>query len=281
MEALQKYGVIVVLAALGIFFIIERFFPLRQPSRSLLHRLMVNGAMSVLTLATAFVLVRPVALWTQNWTNENGFGLLNMWAMPAWMSGILGFLLLDLSYYYWHRLNHRVPFLWRFHNVHHFDPDLDASTGFRFHFGEVALSTVFRGVQMLAIGVSLPVFILYEFVFQVGTYFHHSNIQLPRPIDQSLNLLVVTPRMHGIHHSSVHDETDSNYSVVFSIWDRLHRTFRAGIPQSEIVIGVPGYYSPEDNHISNAILAPFRSQKDYWQGREHRSQHKAMDLRTN
>jgi sterol desaturase/sphingolipid hydroxylase (fatty acid hydroxylase superfamily) len=107
-------------------------------------------------------------------------------------------------------------------------------------------------------------FAIYEIIFQANTLFHHSNVRLPIRIERLLNLVIVTPRMHGIHHSQVRDETNSNYSVVFSWWDRLHRTLGLNIPQSEIVIGVPGYAEAADNSFSNAFLLPFRRQRDYW-----------------
>ena len=161
-------------------------------------------------------------------------------------------------------LNHRVPVLWRFHNVHHIDPDLDVSTGFRFHLGEVAMSAVFRVVQVALIGISAPAFATYELAFQANTLFHHSNLRLPIRFERLLNKLLVTPRMHGIHHSQVQGETNSNYSVVFPWWDRLHRTLGLNIPQSKIVIGVPGYSTREDGKLVNGLLMPFRKQRDYW-----------------
>jgi sterol desaturase/sphingolipid hydroxylase (fatty acid hydroxylase superfamily) len=157
-----------------------------------------------------------------------------------------------------------VPFLWRFHNVHHCDPDLDVSTGFRFHFGEVAFSTVFRVVQVALLGVSLPQFAAYEILFQAVTLFEHSNLRLPEKLERALNLVFVTPRMHGVHHSQRRAETDSNFSVVFSFWDRLHGSLRLNVAQEQIKIGVPGYARPEDNRVLTALAAPFRRQRDYW-----------------
>jgi sterol desaturase/sphingolipid hydroxylase (fatty acid hydroxylase superfamily) len=255
------------LVTIGIFFVLfllERFFPLRRSTRALLGRLIVNVLLSAATFGVAFVLVRPAALRALNWSAEKPFGLLHVIAMPEWLHWAAAFLLLDMAFYYWHVVNHRVRFLWRFHNVHHFDPDLDVSTGFRFHFGEVAFSTVFRIVQVALIGVSLPQFAAYEIVFQAGTLFHHSNWRLPLALEKVLNLIIVTPRMHGIHHSHFRDETNSNYSVVFSFWDRLHRTFRFDVPQEQITIGVPGYSGQQDNRISFALASPFREQRAYW-----------------
>jgi sterol desaturase/sphingolipid hydroxylase (fatty acid hydroxylase superfamily) len=187
---------------------------------------------------------------------------------PAVQFG-LGFLLMDLSFYYWHVANHRLPFLWRFHNVHHFDPDLDVSTAVRFHFGEVALSAVFRVVQVTVIGPNGWTYVIYELAFQANTLFHHSNVKMPITLERMLNWVLVTPRMHGIHHSQVRDETNSNYSVVFSWWDRLHRSIGLDIPQSAIVIGVPGYSQPADNHFWNVCVVPFQRQRQYWRDSGH------------
>lgn len=173
---------------------------------------------------------------------------------------------MDLSFYYWHVTNHRIAFLWRFHNVHHIDPDLDVSTAFRFHFGEVGLSAGFRAAQVLLIGPSLAAWLTYEVVFQLGTLFHHSNVRLPLPFERALNLIFVTPRMHGIHHSDIREENRSNFGVVSSWWDRIHRTLRLGIPQAHVTIGIAGYSSPKDNTVWHAMLMPFRPQRDYWQG---------------
>src|SRR5882672_4268877 len=178
------------------------------------------------------LLVRPVALAVLRWTSERPFGAVHLMPMSGATRFVLSFLLMDLTFYWWHVANHRVPFLWRFHNVHHTDPDLDVSTGFRFHFGEVAMSAAFRVAQVTLIGISGPVFAVYELVFQANTLFHHSNVRLPIWLERALNKVLVTPRMHGIHHSQVQRETNSNYGVVFPWWDRLHRTLGLNIPQA-------------------------------------------------
>ena len=255
---------IAIVLILATLFLVERFIPLRPRSRPLLGRLFVNLAISALAFGTAMVLVRPAALSALEWSSGRPFGVIHAVRMPVVAQFIVAFLLMDLAFYWWHVANHRIPFLWRFHNVHHIDPDLDVSTAFRFHVGEVALSTAFRVVQVSVIGLSAWMFAIYEIVFQANTLFHHSNVRLPIRVERVLNLVIVTPRMHGIHHSQVRDETNSNYSVVFSWWDRLHRTLGLNIPQSEIVIGVPGYAEVADNSFSNAFMLPFRRQRDYW-----------------
>ena len=246
------------------FFVIEQLAPLRLRKRALIGRLLVNGATSGLAFATAFLFVRPAALQALDWSSEKSFGLVHILPGPGWLKFLIGFLLLDLSFYYWHVMNHKLPLLWRFHNVHHIDPDLDVSTGFRFHFGEVLLSTVFRAAQVTLSGVSLVTFAVYEITFQANTLFHHSNLRLPIRMERALNRILVTPRMHGIHHSEVRDETNSNYGVVFCWWDKLHRTIGLNIPQTSVVVGIPGYSAPEENRFWRVLLLPFRKQRDYW-----------------
>ena len=261
---LPLYTPLFVLAIFVLLFAVEKLFPLRESRRGLLARLIVNGVLSGLTFVIAAVAVRPSALRALHWADEKPFGLLHLVPLPMWSQFVLGFLLLDLSFYYWHVLNHRIPLLWRFHNVHHIDPELDVSTGFRFHFGEVLFSTVFRVVQVSLIGMSFTAFAAYELVFQANTLFHHSNLRLPIRLECLLNKILVTPRMHGIHHSQVRGETNSNFSVVFSWWDRLHRTLGLNIPQSKIEIGIPGYILPDDNKLWRTLLLPFVKQRDYW-----------------
>src|SRR4029450_9773143 len=93
---------------------------------------------------------------------------------------------------------------------------------------------------------------------------------LPLALERLLNKALVTPRMHGVHHSAVQREDNSNFSVVFSWWDRIHRTLRLNVPQSRIVIGIPGYLEPEANRIDRALILPFVEQRDYWQTTEGR-----------
>lgn len=249
----------------------ERRAPLRAQRLSWIRELAVNLAFSVMAFGVSAVLVRPAVVRVMGWSQGRELGLVHLVALPPLVRGFVVFLLLDLTFYYWHRLNHQWPALWRFHNVHHCDPDLGVSTSFRFHFGEVALSTIFRVVQVTAIGAALPAYAVYEAAFQLNTLFHHSNVRLPIRLERRLNRILVTPRMHGIHHSQLRDETNSNYSVVLPWWDRLHRTLRLNVPQSRIVIGVPGYAEPADNRLWPLLAMPFRKQRDYWRAADGES----------
>ncbi len=219
---------------------------------------------TLFVLCIGALLIGPIIKFTLQFNHDYTFGLLHLTPLPTLVSMILGFMLMDLTMYYWHFLNHKIPLLWRFHNVHHVDPDLDVTTSMRFHVIEIAYSGIFRLVQISLIGLDPVIYICYEVAFQCNTFFHHSNIKLPIQIERILNVIIVTPRMHGIHHSDYQNETDRNYGVVFSFWDHLHRTIKLNIAQENINIGVPAYQKPEDNTIINLILMPFRQQRKYW-----------------
>ncbi len=256
--------VLIVTCVFLALFVLEQLFPLRNRTASLWHRLLINLAISALVFATAALLVKPLSNVGLRWASEKGFGLLHLVNLPAPLLGVLGFLLMDLSFYYWHRANHKIPWLWRFHNVHHIDADLDVSTAFRFHFGEVVFSAGFRLLQVVVLGISVWGFAIYELVFQANTLFHHSNWRLPLRLERVLNVVLVTPRMHGIHHSQTEQQTNSNYSTVFSWWDRLHRSFEGHVPQADIVIGVPAYTDQDGESLVRCLLLPFTKQRDYW-----------------
>jgi len=245
-------------------FALEHRFPLRPAKARIADRLGVNVALGALAIFTSLLVVKPVASAAWDMESRYPFGFMAMLPMPAVVEGALTFLLLDLTFYYWHRANHTVPILWRLHVVHHIDPDLDVTTAYRFHFLEIALSAGFRGLQVLLIGGPVWAAIAYEVVFQLNTVFQHSNVRLPIRVERWINLVIVTPRMHGIHHSKIKHETNSNWSSVLSLWDRLHRTLQLNVPQMQIDIGIAGYARLADNRLWCTLAMPFRRQRDYW-----------------
>jgi sterol desaturase/sphingolipid hydroxylase (fatty acid hydroxylase superfamily) len=220
--------------------------------------------MTFFVFAVGLFIVRNAALWTSDWAVANGYGLLSLFALPLWTQIALSILLMDLTFYYWHWANHNVPLLWRFHNVHHIDPDLDVSTSFRFHFVEIIYSSAFRVVQVLILGITPYAYVIFETLFTCATMFHHSNIKLPIGFERLVNKIIVTPRMHGVHHSAIQSETNSNYSVIFRWWDCLHRTLVLNILQQTIKIGVPAYRRKEDNRLWSLLKMPFMKQRKYW-----------------
>ena len=141
----------------GVFVLLlgtERIFPLRSRTRPAVARILINLIFSALVFACGVVVIRPKAVDLMTWSATMSLGLLRIIALPEYLQVVLGFGLMDLSFYYWHRMNHRWRFLWRFHSVHHVDPDLDVTTSFRFHAVEILFSAGFRAVQVLLLGIS-------------------------------------------------------------------------------------------------------------------------------
>jgi sterol desaturase/sphingolipid hydroxylase (fatty acid hydroxylase superfamily) len=242
----------------GALFVAERLRPLRarkEPRASRVGRNLTIGLLAgATTAASEWPLIAPV----QALAARRRLGLLRRLPLPRALRIALGFLLLDYTLYLWHWLNHRSPWLWRFHAVHHIDLDLDSTTGVRFHFGELALAALFRAAQVLLIGVDRETLRIWQQLLVCSVVFHHSNLELPIEVERRLAILLVTPRMHGIHHSTRSAEMNSNYSSLLSWWDRLHRSLRLNVPQASVTIGVPGFSQPEDVTLAASVALPFR-----------------------
>ncbi|HZD54884.1 MAG TPA: sterol desaturase family protein [Candidatus Aquicultoraceae bacterium] len=238
--------------------------PLRRTRQEKVRRNLRNLAMSGTTAAAVGAVEKPVALYLMKASKRLRFGLLRWIRMPAWLELLVSVLLLDYTLYIWHVLTHRVPALWRLHQVHHADLDLDASTALRFHPGEMVLSAPWRGAQVLLLGVSPPGLSLWQTLTLLEILFHHSNVRLPIEFERRLSRVIVTPRMHGIHHSIVHEETDSNWATIFSWPDYLHRTARLNVPQGEITIGVPAFQDPEELTLKGVLELPVAGSRPSW-----------------
>jgi sterol desaturase/sphingolipid hydroxylase (fatty acid hydroxylase superfamily) len=251
-----QLGGLVVAAAFALLWLAERKRPLRQrvePPR--VHQVR-NGAVAALAAATVQLAEMPVVAPLAAMTLSCRWGLLGRMEEGR-LRTALSLVLLDYSLYLWHVLTHRVPALWRFHAVHHVDLDLDASTAVRFHAGELALSVPWRAAQVMAIGVSPRDLRLWQQALLVSILFHHSNLRLPHQVERALSALVMTPRLHGIHHADDESVRESNWSSGLTIWDHLHGTLRTDVPQEAITIGVSGYQDPADVTLPRILKLPF------------------------
>jgi sterol desaturase/sphingolipid hydroxylase (fatty acid hydroxylase superfamily) len=246
--------------AVGVLAIAERRRPLRRAKEPGPERVGRNLAIGVLAALTTAASELPVIAPARHLAERRQLGLLRWLRAPRALKVVLGFLLLDYTLYLWHRLNHHASFLWRFHAVHHIDRDLDSTTGLRFHFGELGLSAGFRAAQILLIGVDPGTMAVWQHVLLLSVVFHHSNLELPGDLEERLNQVVVTPRMHGIHHSVLGREMNSNYASLLPWWDWLHRTFRADVPQSTITVGVEGFLEADRVTLERSLTLPFRDE---------------------
>lgn len=263
-RALRLAVGIAMAAAAVVLFIAEKRRPLRhqtqeEPLRTARNLLMGTASMAVVALLQSPI-VKPLAARVA----DRRLGLAQRLPLPAGMRDAVAFLLLDYTIYVWHVLTHEVPFLWRFHVVHHTDMDLDTTTAMRFHAADMALSIPWRAAQVRVCGASPRALLLWQGFFFASVIFHHSNLRFPRGFERTLMRLLTTPRMHGIHHSIVRDETSSNWSSGISWWDWLHGTIRCDVPQDAITIGVPAYRNPAELDLKTLVALPFIRQRNAW-----------------
>jgi sterol desaturase/sphingolipid hydroxylase (fatty acid hydroxylase superfamily) len=261
-----RFGIAPAFVAIGflLFLLAELRFPLRRSREPKLRRMGRNLALAGIGLAVFELLQIPVLLPVSKWTMEERIGLLNWLPASGWVRTAAAVLLLDYTLWFWHWISHRVPFFWRFHRVHHVDRDMDASTGLRFHFGELSMAVGFRALQIAAVGADPLSVSVYQVLLFASVLFHHSNTRLPLRLERVLARLIVTPRMHGIHHSNYRNETDTNWSSILSAWDYLHGTIRLDVPQDSISIGVPAFDAPDRVTLGRLLLMPFRRKGDDW-----------------
>jgi sterol desaturase/sphingolipid hydroxylase (fatty acid hydroxylase superfamily) len=232
---------------------------LRRVVDSKLKRDIRNLAIAGPAAAAMQLIEVPVAITIAMRAQQKHSGLLQIGSAPKWVKSVAAILLLDYTLYIWHRLTHRVPLLWRFHQVHHVDREMDATTALRFHFGEITLSVAFRAAQVWLIGPAPGSYAAWQMFLFACILFHHANIRLPLVWERRLARIFVTPRLHGIHHSIVPAEVNSNWSSGLTVWDWLHNTLRTSVPQNSIVMGVEGLRGDRDQELGNLLLLPFRT----------------------
>lgn len=247
-----KLGMIILWAAL--WFGWERLFPQTQrrfAGIEAARRWGKNAALFALNSLASPLIVLPLTAWAAAEALA--------WRPDAW-SGVSGLLLdlliLDAFIYAWHRANHTLPFLWRFHQIHHLDQDLDVTSAVRFHLGEVLLSAFVRAGFIFLMDMPLSSVLIFEILLLCASLFHHSNARLPSGFEKALSLLVITPSLHWVHHHAVRTDTDSNYGLFLSFWDRLFGSRSQTLRQSDFKIGVE---DEKDLTLKGLLLRPLKA----------------------
>lgn len=214
-----------------------------------------NLAITIFNAAVLALAFSAALLAVTQWTAARELGLLSLAPLPPWAHWGAALLLLDGWLYVWHRANHVVPFLWRFHRMHHTDQRMDVTTATRFHLGEHVLSSLLRLGLIPLLGVTLWQIMVYDVLVIANTLIHHANISLGR-WDPLLRLVLVTPDMHKVHHSRERPETDSNYSTILSIWDRLAGSFCQRADCSTIRFGLDEFDAPQWQTVGGMLSTP-------------------------
>lgn len=201
-----------------------------------------------------------VQLWllATKWVDRNEFGLLNWISIESAARIGIAILLLDAWTYAWHRLNHHWSFLWRFHRTHHTEMQMDVTSAVRFHFGEIVLSGLLRVPLIFLLGLQFKELLIYETLLFATVQFQHANIRLPAAIERILSVFIASPAFHRVHHSTNVEQSNSNYSSLLTIWDRIFRTRSANlIPAGAAgTFGVTGMDAPEKHTLLGLIESP-------------------------
>lgn len=263
-EALYRFTVFV-----GVFVLmalVELLLPKRSLDASKVQRWVTNisigGIDSFLIRLLGMISLPIVAIAAAAFAEVKGVGLFHYLDLPFWIEIILSLVLLDFAIYLQHVAFHKIPLLWRLHQVHHSDVDIDVSTAIRFHPIEIGLSMFYKVAWVLVFGIDGLAVLLFEIGLNGLAMFNHSNVALPKLLDRILRLFIVTPDMHRVHHSIKPCETDSNYGFNLSLWDRLFGTY-TDQPEGgheKMVIGLQAYRGERPTGFWWSLLLPFRKQ---------------------
>lgn len=220
-----------------------------------------NLALVVIDTAILRLTFPILAVGVASRAQVEGWGLFNTLGVPEWLAVVGAMLLLDLAIYLQHVLFHAVPGLWRLHRMHHADLDFDTTTGLRFHPVEIVLSMAFKLIVVGAIGAPPVAVLLFEIVLNATALFNHGNVSLPAGVDRVVRLVMVTPDMHRVHHSSDPVETNSNYGFNLPWWDMIFRTYRPEpkLGQQGMQIGIEQFRTPRDLWLDRMLIQPLQS----------------------
>lgn len=262
MFAPEQFPTLIAVAALVLLLGLESWAPAALGRRHRLRHAARNLALGLFNAVALALLAAPLIARVSLWAESGGFGLLRLIPLPAAAATVAAILLFDAWMYLWHRANHEIGFLWRFHRVHHSDPEMDATTAVRFHTGEILISSALRLAVIPLLGITIHQLLVYEMLLLPVILFHHSNVRFPERVDRRLRLIIVTPAIHRVHHSRLRVETDSNYSSVFSFWDRISGTIRLRRDGQPVNFGLDEYDGEEWQRITGMLGAPYR-QRDF------------------
>lgn len=249
----------ILLGGLTFFLLLEGAVPLFRWKYNKWSHAGINLFFTFTTVLVNF-LMAFILLKSAEWVEATSFGLLQwMPEMPLLWYTIIGLLLLDLiGAYFVHWAEHKVKWMWRFHLVHHTDTNVDTTTANRHHPGESVFRFVFTTAGVVVCGAPIYLIFLYQSLSAALSQFNHANIRFPGRLDDALSWVLVTPRMHRVHHHYVLPYTDSNYGNIFSIWDRLFGTF-AKMDNEKIVFGIDTHLSAtEHSELGNLLKMPFQ-----------------------
>ncbi|KIO49955.1 sterol desaturase family protein [Nitrosospira sp. NpAV] len=245
-----------ILAAVGL---LEAWVPRRKRSFPRLKRWPSNLGIAALNTLVLRIVFPTAAIGVALLGEEGGWGLLNVFVLPEWMTVLIAVVVLDFAIYLQHVLFHAVPSLWRLHRMHHADLDFDVTTGVRFHPIEIVLSMGIKLMVVTALGAPALAVLIFEVLLNATSLFNHGNVRIPPLFDRVLRWLVVTPDMHRVHHSWHPNETNSNFGFNLPWWDRLLGTYKDQPRDGHegMTIGINLFREPAWERLDRMLIQPF------------------------
>ncbi|ODN43001.1 sterol desaturase family protein [Piscirickettsia litoralis] len=235
-QFIGQYGHVIIILWFISLILLESLIPHYLSFKTNLEkisRLTKHISLWLINQGVGLVIVLPMIIWASQhalW-QQTAF-------IPLPVAIILGLLALDLISYWYHRIAHILPFLWRFHEIHHLDEGLDVSTGLRVHFGEVIITGLIKACFIFLLGIPLEAAILFETLVVLQGIYHHSNFKTPNGLINTLSLIITTPKQHAVHHHALREDTDSNYGFIFIWWDKIFASFNTAKRQKNWRIGL-------------------------------------------
>ncbi len=233
--------------------------PRRKQAVSRAARWPGNLGIAVLNTGLTRILLPTATLGMAVLAAEQGWGLLQLFVLPVWLSVVISVVLLDLAIYSQHVVFHVLPPLWRVHRMHHADPGFDVTTGVRFHPIEILLSMLIKLGVIAALGSPVIAVLAFEVLLSATSIFNHGNVRIASGLERVLRWIIVTPDMHRVHHSTQMPETNSNFGFNLSCWDRLFGTYRArpASGHEAMRIGLSQFRTRRDLRLDRLLLQPF------------------------
>jgi sterol desaturase/sphingolipid hydroxylase (fatty acid hydroxylase superfamily) len=247
-------------AFLGIFFgllIVERLAPYAPSDQRKSFRVLFHLGISIANSVILYLVMTWPTVIAILYTQRHGVGVARLLGLGGWTEIVATIVLLDIWDYWMHRAFHKVPFMWRFHRAHHGDMELDVTTAARFHIGELILSGCSKCLMILVWGPSLWGLVIFDILLNAASLFHHSNVNIPMALQDKIERLIVTPRMHRCHHALHRDCFNTNFATILSLWDRLFGSYRWSTVKSELeLIGLSSPRGDVTMKLKPFLLTP-------------------------
>ena len=252
----------ILLGGIVLFWILEGIIPLYsfnyKKGRHAFLNLLFTTTTAIIGFGFAFLLLKSTQI-----VNEFQFGFIHFFELPLFIEVIISLLILDLvGAYLVHFVEHKVPWMWKFHVIHHSDKNVDVTTGLRHHPGETVFRILFTILGVYVSGASIGIVMLYQSLSVLFAHLTHANISLPQNLDKVISYLFVTPNMHKVHHHYKQPLTDSNYGNIFSIWDRIFGTYTYVSDSKSLTYGIDTHINDRKiDSFTNLLLIPFKKLK--------------------